>query len=67
MATRRELTVAVGQRYREASRAEKVRMLDGFVVVTDFHRKHVRRLLRRHPRFGTAVAGFKRKLNEMRW
>lgn len=47
MATRRELTAAVGQRYREASRrAEKARILDEFVVVTGFHRKHAMRLLR---------------------
>lgn len=31
MATRRELTAGVGQRYREASRAEKARILDEFV------------------------------------
>lgn len=35
-----------GQRYREASRAEKARILDEFVVVTGFHRKHAMRLLR---------------------
>ncbi len=46
MATRRELTAAVGQRYREASRAEKARILNEFVVVTGFHRKHSMRLLR---------------------
>jgi len=46
MATRRELTAAVGQRYREASRAEKARILHEFVVVTGFHRKHAMRLLR---------------------
>jgi hypothetical protein len=46
MATRRELAAAVGQRYREASRAEKTRILDEFVVVTGFHRKHAMRLLR---------------------
>lgn len=46
MATRRELTAAVGQRYREASRAEKGRILDEFVVVMGFHRKHAMRLLR---------------------
>jgi hypothetical protein len=34
MATRRELTAAVGQRYKEASRTEKARILDEFVVVT---------------------------------
>lgn len=46
IATRRELTAAVGQRYTEASRAEKVQILDEFVVVTGFHRKHAMRLLR---------------------
>lgn len=46
MATRRELTTAVWQRYKDASRAEKVRILDHFVVVTGFHRKHAMRLLR---------------------
>jgi hypothetical protein len=46
MATRGELTAVVGQRYREASRAEKARILDEFVVVTGFHRKHAMPLLR---------------------
>ncbi len=46
MATRRELTAAVGERYRGSSRAEKARILDEFVVVTGFHRKHAMRLLR---------------------
>jgi hypothetical protein len=46
MASRRELTAAVGQRYRGASRAEKARILDEFVVVTGFHRKHAMCLLR---------------------
>ena len=46
MATRGELTAAVGQRNRQASRAEKARILDEFVVVTGFHRKHAMRLLR---------------------
>lgn len=46
MATRRELTAAVGERYRGSGRAEKARILDEFVVVTGFHRKHAMRLLR---------------------
>lgn len=46
MATRRELIAAVGARYREASRSEKKAILDEFVAVTGYHRKHAVRLLR---------------------
>lgn len=45
MATRRELVEAVGERYRAADRASKGRVLDEFVAVTGFHRKHAMRLL----------------------
>jgi len=40
-----ELIAAVGQRYREASRPEKTRILDEFVAVTGYHRKHALRVL----------------------
>ncbi len=50
MATRKELTAAVSERYRASTRAEKARILDEFVVITGFHRKHAMRLLRRHGR-----------------
>jgi hypothetical protein len=46
MATRRELTAAVSERYRSSSLAEKARILDEFVLITGFHRKHAMRLLR---------------------
>jgi hypothetical protein len=46
MATRKELTKAVGERYRSSDRTGKVRILDEFVVITGFHRKHAMRLLR---------------------
>jgi hypothetical protein len=46
MATRKELTRAVGERYRSSDRAEKARILDEFVIITGFHRKHAMRLLR---------------------
>lgn len=46
MATRAELVEAVGERYRTADRRSKGRVLDEFVAVTGFHRKHAMRLLR---------------------
>lgn len=49
MATRKELVVAVGSRYRLASRSEKKTILDEFVAVTGYHRKHAVRMLRREP------------------
>jgi hypothetical protein len=46
MATRNELVEAIAARYARSDRAEKARILDEFVAVTNFHRKHVMRLLR---------------------
>jgi hypothetical protein len=46
MATREELVAATGCRYLVADRREKKRILDEFVAVTGFHRKHAMRLLR---------------------
>src|SRR5688572_22104984 len=46
MATRNELVEAIAARYARSDRAEKARILDEFVAVTDFHRKHAMRLLR---------------------
>jgi hypothetical protein len=46
MATRGELVKVVGERYRSADRESKRAILDGFVAVTGFHRKHAMRLLR---------------------
>jgi integrase len=42
---RRELVRAVGKRYRTGSRDEKRRILDEFVAVTRWHRKHAIRVL----------------------
>jgi hypothetical protein len=44
-ATRHELMLAVAERYRGGRRSEKVRILDEFVAVTGYHRKHAIRLL----------------------
>lgn len=46
MATRTELVNAVRERYRTADRRSKGRVLDEFVAVTGFHRKHAMRLSR---------------------
>src|SRR5690349_1274552 len=46
MATRKELIEAVGQQYRSARREERVSILDEFVRLTGYHRKHAIRVLR---------------------
>src|SRR6185369_13339403 len=48
--TRRELIDAVAARYRAAGRNQKKEILDEFVKVTGFHRKHAIRVLKRAPR-----------------
>ena len=47
--TRRELIEAMGKRYREATRERRRTILDEFVEVTGYHRKHALRL------FGTTL------------
>lgn len=42
---RRELVRAIGERYRVAAREDKLRILDEFVAVTGYHRKHSIRVL----------------------
>jgi hypothetical protein len=42
---RRELVDAIGTRYRGAARCDKLRILDEFVAVTGYHRKHAIRML----------------------
>jgi hypothetical protein len=43
--TRRELKEALGMRYRKANRDDKTVILDEFVAVSGYHRKHAIRLL----------------------
>jgi hypothetical protein len=64
MATRDELIAALAGRYSEAGRIERSRILDEFVAVTGYHRKHAMRVLRtgptgsRHgPRLGRRIYG----------
>ena len=46
MSTRAELVAAITARYRSSNRHERTRILDEFVAVTGYHRKHAIRLLR---------------------
>lgn len=46
MATRDELVGTIAARYVEGAHFEKSRILDEFVAITGFHRKHAMRLLR---------------------
>ena len=46
MEARRELIEAVGERYRRAGWTEKKQILDEFVELAGFHRKHAIRVLR---------------------
>jgi hypothetical protein len=49
MATRKELKSVLARRYRMSNRVEKGRILDEFVAIAGFHRKHAMRLLRCDP------------------
>jgi hypothetical protein len=43
--TRDELLGAIQRRYQESSKTDKVRILDEFIALTGYHRKHGIRLL----------------------
>jgi hypothetical protein len=45
MATRKELKAAIGERYRAAAGRERRQILEEFVRVTGYHRKHALRVL----------------------
>ena len=54
MATRRELIEAIASRYHAATRVEKKTILDEFIKVTGYHRKHAIRSLKRTNRESAA-------------
>jgi hypothetical protein len=62
VATRRELIEAVAARYRAGGREEKKELLDEFVKVTGFHRKHAIRVLRKSPRQKTREPRQRRRI-----
>ena len=49
MATRDELIAGLAKRYSDVGRMERGRILDEFVAVTGYHRKHAMRILRAGP------------------
>ena len=46
MTTRKELVEALRVRYQDAAVGDKVKILDEFVALTGYHRKHAIRILR---------------------
>ena len=46
MTTRKELVEALQERYRSAAFGDRIKILDEFVAVTGYHRKHSIRVLR---------------------
>lgn len=62
MEARRELIEAVSERYRRAGRTEKKQILDEFVELAGFHRKHAIRVLRNKHRPGIPGPGITSRL-----
>ena len=64
MKTRKELIEAIGARYREGSTRERTRILDEFVAVTGYHRKHAIRVLGSEPSNGPSSRSCNRPHDE---
>jgi hypothetical protein len=62
--TRRELIEAVGERYRRSNRDGKRQILDEFVKLTGYHRKHAIRVLCRETRPPKAKPGPQRRYDD---
>ena len=56
MTTRKELVEALRVRYRSAAFSDRVKILDEFVALTGYHRKHAIRVLREEISPATASA-----------
>lgn len=48
-ATRQDLLQAIRERYRAGTKDDKVHILDEFIAITSYHRKHVIRLFKAGP------------------
>ena len=55
MTTRKELVEALRERYRGAAFGDRIKILDEFVGVTGYHRKHAIRMLRQEVATATAA------------
>jgi len=64
MTTRQELIEAVGERYRRANRDGKRQILDEFLKLTGYHRKHAIRVLCREFQPPRAKPGPQRRYND---
>jgi len=64
MGTRREVITAVGHRYRNASRTDRTAILDEFVALTGYHRKHAIRVLTGTPHESRQETGRNRFYDE---
>lgn len=49
MTTRKELTMALRERYRSSAFGDRIKILDEFVALTGYHRKHAIRVLGEEP------------------
>jgi hypothetical protein len=56
MTTRKELVEALRLRYRSAAFGDRIKILDEFVGLTGYHRKHAIRVLREQVGAGTAAS-----------
>lgn len=64
LATKRELIQAIAERYHAAMRPEKKKILDEFIKVTGYHRKHAIRALKRTVGSGAEAAPRSRLYDE---
>ncbi|MDD5748859.1 MAG: transposase, partial [Actinomycetota bacterium] len=60
--SKQELTDAIRQRYATASKQEKSRILDEFVYLTGYHRKHAIRVLGSNDQLNTEVCPVGRRI-----